>query len=90
MKFTFAVATIVALAQQVAAQSLTINSLQNVVVCQPILLTWAGGAPPYWVTLTTGANPPVPIKELATSVNDQSLTWTVDQPAGKCLTTDFR
>ncbi|KAG6865727.1 hypothetical protein C0991_012373 [Blastosporella zonata] len=54
MKFLVAAAALLSLAQGVFA--LTINTPTNVVVCQPILLTWADGAPPYYLALIPSYN----------------------------------
>ena len=88
MKFALTAAALATLLSQSVAQTsngLIINSLQNVVVCQPILISWSGGAPPYYITLVSGTDQTQIIEQLATATNDQSLTWTVNQPVGTSL-----
>ncbi|KAK7047748.1 hypothetical protein VNI00_006076 [Paramarasmius palmivorus] len=77
MKF-FVVASLAALVSAVQAQ-LTVNTPSNLVECQPALLTWTGGAAPYFLD---GNNPSgEPLKRFP-ETSDTSLTWTVDLSAG--------
>lgn len=65
----------------VAAQ-LRIETVQNLVVCQPALLTWSGGQPPYFPAVIPGGQPTAAaLKDFGTTSANQ-LTWTVDLAAG--------
>ncbi|KAI5122311.1 hypothetical protein M0805_002387 [Coniferiporia weirii] len=71
MKLTLGSFLALLAAAGINAQTLMINTPQNVVECQPILLTWAGGSGPYFITFN--------------NVTGTSLTWLVNQPAGTSL-----
>lgn len=53
MRFFVALAAAAAL---VSAQ-LRIETPTNLVVCQPALLSWAGGSPPYYPAVIPGGQP---------------------------------
>ncbi|KAG2367047.1 hypothetical protein BDR07DRAFT_1394689 [Suillus spraguei] len=64
-----------------AVFGLTINTPADVVECQPILLTWSGGASPYYLTLVPGGQSMAsPIKSFPTQTGT-SYTWNVDLQA---------
>ncbi|KAF8199580.1 hypothetical protein BJ912DRAFT_655872 [Pholiota molesta] len=66
--------------------SLTINTPTSVVQCQPELLSWTDGAPPYYVSILPGGEPgATPIKSFDTQTG-MSLTWNVDIAAGTSVT----
>jgi len=79
MKFSVAAATLVSLVP--AVLGLTINTPTNVVQCQPILLNWADGTAPYFLSLIPpGQVSAAAIKTFPTQ-QGTSLTWTVDLEA---------
>ncbi|KAF8968144.1 hypothetical protein BDZ97DRAFT_1801148 [Flammula alnicola] len=82
MKSVFApVAAALFLAGSAVAQ-LTINTPLNVVVCQPLLITWTGGTPPYFLSLLPGNQPSAAaLLDFGTQTGTQ-LTWTVNITAG--------
>ncbi|KAJ3507014.1 hypothetical protein NLJ89_g6537 [Agrocybe chaxingu] len=50
MKSVFApLAAVLLAATSAVAQQLTVNTPLSVVVCQPLLITWTGGTPPYFL-----------------------------------------
>jgi hypothetical protein len=87
MKFILArLATAAILAITAAAQDgFTINTPSNVVVCQPILLSWTGGTPPYFLTIHDGNNPTGPAIQDLGSQDSTSFTWTVNIAAGTSI-----
>jgi len=91
MKSILALATAAILAIGVAAQdTFTINTPSNVVVCLPVLLSWTGGTPPYFLSLHDGNNPTgAAIEDLGTQ-DGTSFTWTVKQAAGTSLGLSLR
>jgi hypothetical protein len=59
-----------------AQSGFTINTPSNVAQCRPLQLTWTGGQPPYFLTVTPGAQPNAqPLVNLG-QVNGTSFTWT--------------
>ncbi|KAF9476681.1 hypothetical protein BDN70DRAFT_811864 [Pholiota conissans] len=66
--------------------SLTINTPTSVVQCQPQLLSWSGGAPPYYLSIIPGGQASAaPLKSFDTQTGS-SLTWIVDLPSGTSIT----
>ncbi|KAH6913116.1 hypothetical protein BKA70DRAFT_1218120 [Coprinopsis sp. MPI-PUGE-AT-0042] len=86
-------AVVVALAAAVVAQDeLVVQTPQNAVVCRPVLLNFAGGEPPYYLSIRpggqpTGATPLVDFGELA---SDDPVRWIVNLPAGSSAGLDIR
>ncbi|KZS92525.1 hypothetical protein SISNIDRAFT_455747 [Sistotremastrum niveocremeum HHB9708] len=80
------VAAFVALvASGVSAQIVTINTPFNVVECQPSLITWSGGTPPYFLTVEPGGQPQAPeLQDLGTQ-QGTSFSWVVPFAAGQSL-----
>ncbi|KAH9068403.1 hypothetical protein EDB83DRAFT_2518752 [Lactarius deliciosus] len=79
----------------VSAQSLTINTPLNVVVCQPLLISWAGGTGPFflrWVIFVhPGATPDGPALQDFGTQQGNSFTWTaVNFPSGTSLDLTLR
>ncbi|MER6384092.1 Ser-Thr-rich GPI-anchored membrane family protein [Streptomyces sp. NPDC001118] len=69
-------------AEAPAVESFTINTPTNVVVCQPVLITWSGGEAPYSLTILPGSQPgAAPLRDLGQQ-DGTSYTWTADLPAG--------
>lgn len=65
--------------------SMTINTPSNVVVCQPVLLTWTGGTPPYDLTILPGGEPNGNLIEDLGKQNGTSLTWVANIAAGTSI-----
>ncbi|KAF6757276.1 hypothetical protein DFP72DRAFT_1168521 [Ephemerocybe angulata] len=83
MKF-FAVA--VALISVVPAISaLTINTPTGVVPCQPILLTYGSGVPPYYLSILPGGQVSSAPLHIWDPTNAESMTWVVDLPSGTSI-----
>lgn len=80
MKFTITAAALIALVP--AVLGLTINTPSSVVQCQPVLLTWSGGTPPYYITLIPAGQVSAPALETFPTQTGNSLTWIVDQQQG--------
>ncbi|KAF8968161.1 hypothetical protein BDZ97DRAFT_2073211 [Flammula alnicola] len=59
MKSFFAPLVAVAFLASSASAQFTINSLLNVVVCQPSLITWTGGVSPYFLVRFFALPPPL-------------------------------
>jgi hypothetical protein len=82
MKFLSSVAVAILAASQALAQSLTINTPTNPTTCIPLLITWVGGTPPYFLTLVPANQPgATPIINFGQQ-NSTSLTWRVNVAAG--------
>ncbi|KAJ7118591.1 hypothetical protein C8R43DRAFT_96162 [Mycena crocata] len=86
MRSTFAPLLVVAsFLGSVVGQALTINTPTPApVVCQPTLITWGGGTPPYFIVIVDGddhTNVLVNFGELSNT----SITWTVKEPVGQNL-----
>jgi len=76
--FLFSFLASIALAQD----TFTINSLTDVTVCQPSLITWMNGHPPYFLTVQPENEPNAgPLVNLGEQ-NGTSFTWVVNIPAG--------
>jgi len=91
MKFFAAVAALLAVVPfTMGQQPLQVNSLTGVIECDPILITWSGGTPPYFLTLIPAGQPSAPaIKEFPTQ-QGTSYTWIVDLPAGTAFATQIK
>jgi len=76
MKSIVAVAVALAYAQSVFG--FTVNTPTNVVQCQPILITWADGVPPYFPSIIPGGQPSAPALKTFDTTSATSLTWNVD------------
>ncbi|KAJ6460755.1 hypothetical protein C8R47DRAFT_1327628 [Mycena vitilis] len=85
MRSAFAPLLVVASFAGVALSQLTIITPSAPVECQPTLITWSGGTPPYFLTCVTFVND---ADDQATilvnfgTLSNNSLTWTINQPAG--------
>jgi len=87
MKFTLF--TIAAFVAGVSAQ-FTINTPTNVVVCQPILLSWSGGVAPYFLSILPGNQPgAAALEDLGTQAGT-SFTWKADIAAGTLIGLNLR
>jgi len=72
------------------AQQLMVNSLNDVVVCEPVQITWQGGQPPYYLSLIPAGQPAAaPIKQFPIQ-NGNSLTWVCDIGVGVGFTTALK
>lgn len=76
--FFFAAAASAAL----AAAQLRIETPTNLVVCQPALLSWGGGTPPYFPAVIPGGQPSAASLKDFPETSGTSLTWNVDLAAG--------
>jgi len=88
MKFAVAAATFISLLP--AVLGLTINTPSGVVQCQPILLTWSGGTPPYYLSLIPAGQVTAPALETFPVQNGTQLTWTVDQASGSTFNIELK
>ncbi|KAI0078794.1 hypothetical protein K474DRAFT_1659972 [Panus rudis PR-1116 ss-1] len=85
MKTVSSLAVLAVMAASAAAQGPMINTPEGVIVCQPLLLTWSGGTPPYFLSILPGGQPSAAPLEQFTDLQTTSFTWKVDQPAGTSL-----
>ncbi|KAF9779333.1 hypothetical protein BJ322DRAFT_1113689 [Thelephora terrestris] len=76
MKFTVAATTLISLAP--AVLGLTVNAQGNAVQCQPLLLTWSDGTPPYFLTLIPAGQVSAPPLETFPTQTGNELAWVVD------------
>lgn len=59
-------------------QDLSINTPSDAVVCQPLLITWSGGVPPYHLYILPGNQPnAAPLEDLGVQ-SGTSCTWVVN------------
>lgn len=65
-----------------AQSQLTINTPSNVVVCQPTLIDWSGGTPPYHLSILPGNQPSAPAIEDLGDHYGTSYTWVDDLEPG--------
>ncbi|KAI5115682.1 hypothetical protein M0805_004923 [Coniferiporia weirii] len=89
---SFALLTALATIVATAAASMTINTPPSIVQCalEPALLSWSGGAPPYFVTVIPGGQTGgTPLKSFD-QTSDTSITWDVDVAAGTSITLALR
>ncbi|KAG8970580.1 hypothetical protein FRC03_006709 [Tulasnella sp. 419] len=68
----------------------SINTPTGVVQCLPVQLTFSGTAPPFFISIHPGGQPDTPALKTFENVSGNSVTWTVDQPAGRQLTLVIR
>ncbi|KAI0710000.1 hypothetical protein C8Q76DRAFT_740630 [Earliella scabrosa] len=90
MLFITAATILSALVQVIMAQTLKINTLASVVQCEPVMFTWEGGAPPYYLSLVPGGQPQAQALEQFPVQNGNSFTWLVNLPAGTTITSTLR
>jgi hypothetical protein len=77
---------LLAFAAAAAAQDLVINTPQGVIACEPTLITWSGGTPPYFVSLLDGNDVNgAAIDTLQNNVTATSFTWQVNYKPGTQL-----
>ncbi|KIM39814.1 hypothetical protein M413DRAFT_446740 [Hebeloma cylindrosporum] len=81
MKFLAPIALIASLASSAYAQ-FTINSLLNVVVCQPSLITWVGGTAPYFLSILPAGQPSANALVDFGQVSGTSVTWLANLGVG--------
>ncbi|KAH9940988.1 hypothetical protein B0H21DRAFT_871247 [Amylocystis lapponica] len=60
----------------------TVNSPASVTECEPTMLSWNGGVPPYYPALIPPGQPGGQAIKQFPETNSTSLTWRVDLPAG--------
>ncbi|KAH8823010.1 hypothetical protein DL96DRAFT_1620138 [Flagelloscypha sp. PMI_526] len=78
MQLTYLAAPVLLAVSAWAQNSFTINTPTSPVVCQPLLISWSGGTPPYILSIVDGNNPTGPsIMDLG-SQNGQTFTWKVN------------
>ncbi|ETW83041.1 hypothetical protein HETIRDRAFT_439593 [Heterobasidion irregulare TC 32-1] len=84
--FTSLVAVALFVVAAVAQSTLTVNTPANVVVCQPLQITWSGGTAPYFLSVLPGGDPSGSALEDFGQQTGTSFTWTkVNQPVGTSL-----
>ncbi|KDQ59239.1 hypothetical protein JAAARDRAFT_206173 [Jaapia argillacea MUCL 33604] len=84
MKFlstTFAVASLVA----GALAQLTINTPASVVECEPVLLSWTSGTPPYYLSILPGGQPSAAPLYQFPQQTGTSVTWVVNIASGTSI-----
>ncbi|TEB34667.1 hypothetical protein FA13DRAFT_1729326 [Coprinellus micaceus] len=68
-----------------AISGLVINTPTGVVTCQPILLTYGQGTPPYYLSILPGGQVAGTPLHVWDPTNAESMTWIVDIPAGTAI-----
>ncbi|KZP23822.1 hypothetical protein FIBSPDRAFT_1042667, partial [Athelia psychrophila] len=71
-------------------QALTINTPSNVVECEPTLLNWTGGVPPYFLSIQPGNQPSAAALESLGTQTGNSYTWSTDIAAGTSIGLSIR
>ncbi|KAF9048722.1 hypothetical protein BJ165DRAFT_1526144 [Panaeolus papilionaceus] len=66
--------------------ALTINTPFGVTQCQPQMISWSDGAPPYYVSIIPGGQPSAAPLRSWDPQTGSSLTWQVDLPSGTSIT----
>ncbi|KAL1937439.1 hypothetical protein VTO73DRAFT_13162 [Trametes versicolor] len=90
MRSFISAVVVVALTPVVFAQGPKINTVMNPTQCEPIQFTWQGGVPPFYLSLVPGGQPGgQPIRQFP-SQSGNSMTWTVDVPAGTSFSSSLR
>ncbi|KAI6165809.1 hypothetical protein EDD17DRAFT_1553388 [Pisolithus thermaeus] len=84
LKSTFAV-VVLFVAGALAQSTFTINTPSNVVECEPTLITWTGGTPPYYLSILPGADPTGTAIESLGQQNSTSVTWVCNIASGTSL-----
>ncbi|KAI0090167.1 hypothetical protein BDY19DRAFT_756569 [Irpex rosettiformis] len=90
MKSVTALVVVACAAPAILAQQMMVNSLADVVQCQPAQITWQGGVPPYYLSLIPAGQPLAPPLKQFDQQNGNSVTWTVDLPANTAFTTELK
>lgn len=90
MRSFFCVATAFLAAASVYAQSFTINTPSNAVVCQPLSIQWQGGVAPYYLSVLSGNDPTGSALENLGTVNGTSFIWKVNIAAGTSIDLTLR
>lgn len=67
------------------AQNIVVNTPPTLIECQPVQISWTGGAAPFYPRVTQGGQVANTLKTFDMT-SSQSLTWTVDQPANTAVT----
>ncbi|KAF8520240.1 hypothetical protein BU17DRAFT_65583 [Hysterangium stoloniferum] len=82
MQIIATVASLLALAATVVGRFISTLS-----ACQPSLVTYGGGTPPYIISaFPAGVTTGNPLLEIAPSATGTSFTWNVNLPAGQTIT----
>ncbi|THH10312.1 hypothetical protein EW145_g1417 [Phellinidium pouzarii] len=85
--FTFFTVLVAAAAQ--ASASLTINTPPSIVQCEPVLLQWSDGTPPYFPSILPGGQTSGTLESLPTT-SSTSYTWDCNIAAGTSITLALR
>ncbi|THH14215.1 hypothetical protein EW146_g6097 [Bondarzewia mesenterica] len=64
-----------------AVLGLTVDTPASVVQCEPVLLTWHDGTPPYFLSFVPANQPSAPAIKSFPQQSGTSLTWLVDLQA---------
>ncbi|KAF8910669.1 hypothetical protein CPB84DRAFT_1743490 [Gymnopilus junonius] len=87
---SLAVALLSAAGVLAQSSTLTINTPIAPVVCEPLLINWSGGTPPYFLSIVPGNQPGAAALFDFGQQNGNSITWTVNVTAGTTLGLDLR
>ena len=69
---------------------LEVNTPANPVECQPLELSWSGGAPPYLLSVSPAGSPDSPPLLTFPIQTGTSLTWNVNIAAGTPVSLTLR
>ncbi|KAJ3967864.1 hypothetical protein EV361DRAFT_952850 [Lentinula raphanica] len=73
-----------------SVRGLTVNTPSSLDVCQPSLLSWSGGTPPYYPSILPGGEISASALKTFDSTNATQYTWTVDIAAGTAITIQLK
>lgn len=90
MKSFVTAAALLAVVPFAMGQQLQVISLTGVVECEPILISWTGGSPPYFLSLIPAGQPSAAALKQFPEQQGTSYTWLVDLPAGTGFTTALK
>ncbi|KAF8992849.1 hypothetical protein BDQ17DRAFT_1286827, partial [Cyathus striatus] len=88
MKPLASAVVVVAILPRIAA--LTVNTPTSVVQCQPIMLSWSGGSPPYYISLLPGGQVSATAIKSFDRQDGNQYTWIVDLPSGTPFTISLK
>jgi hypothetical protein len=73
-----------ALISGIYAQTFTINTPGQLSECEPALISWTGGQPPYFLSVYPQSDPSTTVENLG-ELNSTSFTWIVNVASGQSV-----
>ncbi|KAF8151350.1 hypothetical protein B0H34DRAFT_727284 [Crassisporium funariophilum] len=90
MRATSALIALLGSFASVVCAQLAINTPVNAVVCEPTLITWSGGTPPYFLTVLPAGSPGGPALVDLGVQTGVSTTWNTNVAAGTSVVLGLR